>query len=201
LVVSDPEVLATLTRREFRAGLYEVIKYGVIASRTLFDQVANHLTALFEHDLTVVTSVIIACSRIKARVVEADEREAGPRRVLNFGHTIGHALEAITRYRRFRHGEAVAYGMLAASRLSVARGALTKDDEARLSTLIRSLGPLPPLTDLRIADALDVIKRDKKVIRGRLHFVLTTGLGSTAVVSDVGTRELQAAMRGLGMKR
>ena len=201
LVLSDPELLATLPRREFRAGLYEVVKYGVIASRALLDQVANQLTAIFAHDLKAVTPVIVACSRIKAEIVSTDERESGPRRALNFGHTIGHALEAITDYRRFRHGEAVAYGMLAASRLSVARGALAEDDDALLSALIARMGPLPLLTDLRISDALDVIKRDKKVLQGRLHFVLATGLGSTTVTTDVGTRDLTAAMRGLGMTR
>ena len=107
-VVVDPTLLATLPRREFRAGLYEVVKYGVIASRPLFDRVAATLPALFTRDADALLPIIAESCRIKAAVVEQDERETGLRRTLNFGHTAGHALEAVTKYRRFRHGEAVA---------------------------------------------------------------------------------------------
>jgi 3-dehydroquinate synthase len=201
LVACDPDVLRTLPRREFRAGLYEVVKYGIIASAPLFDRVQRNLAAIFDHEADVLVPVVAACCRIKADVVMADEREAGPRRALNFGHTIGHALESITRYRRFRHGEAIGHGMLAAARLSVLRGAFTAADEERLQDLIREMGTLPPVTDLRISDALDVIARDKKVVNGRLHFVLAAGIGATAIVSDVHTRELTQAMRAIGMRR
>jgi 3-dehydroquinate synthase len=200
LVVCDPEVLSSLGRREFRAGLYEVVKYGVIASTALFDQVATRLPAVFARDSTVLTPLIADCCRIKADVVMADEREGGIRRILNFGHTVGHALEAITEYRRFRHGEAIAYGMLAAARLSVLRGLMTDDDAGRLAALIRDMGPLPSVADLRAADALDVIARDKKVVAGRLHFVLARGIGATEIVADVQTKELTTAMRFVGMK-
>jgi 3-dehydroquinate synthase len=201
LVVCDPELLRTLPRREFRAGLYEVVKYGVIASGPLFERVQTHLAKIFACDPAILTTVVADCCRIKADVVMSDERESGPRRVLNFGHTIGHALESITRYRRFRHGEAIGYGMLAAARLSVMRGAFSLVDEERLAALIRDMGPLPAVTDLRASDALDVIARDKKVINGRLHFVLAAGIGGTVIVSDVHTRELTTAMRAIGMKR
>jgi 3-dehydroquinate synthase len=200
LVICDPEVLTTLPAREFRSGLYEVVKYGVLSSASLFATVASALRAILERDQAVLAPLIAECCRIKAAVVMADEREAGPRRVLNFGHTIGHALEAITRYRRFRHGEAIGHGMLAAARLSVLRGLLSADDEARLTTVIRQLGPLPRVVDLSIRDALEVIGRDKKVVRGRLHFVLARGIGATEIVSDVNTSELRTAMRHLGMK-
>ncbi len=201
VVVCDPDVLATLSPREFRAGLYEVVKYGVIASRPLFDRVAARLPAVLAQEPALLQDIIADCCRIKARVVELDEREAGPRRVLNFGHTIGHALEAVTRYRRFRHGEAVAYGMLAAARASAERGLLGADEEARLQDLIRRMGRLPPVADLSIRRALEAMTHDKKVVGGRLHFVLARGLGATAIVSDVHTRELAAAMRSLGMAR
>jgi 3-dehydroquinate synthase len=200
LVVCDPEVLASLPRREFRAGLYEVIKYGVIASRVLFDRVDSSLSAIFSHDPAVLAPLIAECCRIKAAIVGVDEREAGPRRVLNFGHTVGHALEAVTRYRRFRHGEAIAYGMLAAARISAARGLLTTDDEMRLKAVIQHLGPLPPVTDLRVSEALAAIGHDKKVVDRTLHFVLARGLGAATVVPDVRQRELKQAMRSLGMK-
>lgn len=200
MVVCDPDVLRTLSRREFRAGMYEVIKYGIIASRRLFTHVERHLDAIFAHEAATLTSVVAACCRIKAEVVMADERESGPRRALNFGHTIGHALESITNYRRFRHGEAVGYGMLAAARLSVLRGTLTARDEARLTTLIRAMGTMPPVSDLRASDALSVIARDKKVVAGRLHFVLASGIGRTEIVGDVHSRELTLVMRSLGMQ-
>ena len=126
-VLIDPLLLRTLPRREFRAGLYEVIKYGVIASSTLLDRIATSLTKLFDRDADAVAAVVGDSCRIKADVVSADERESGARRTLNFGHTVGHALEAVTKYRRFRHGEAVAYGMLAALALGVQRKVLVVD--------------------------------------------------------------------------
>ncbi len=201
LVVCDPDLLKTLSRREFRAGLYEVVKYGMIASRPLFNKIHQELDAILGRDATVLTPVVASCCRIKADVVMSDERESGPRRALNFGHTIGHALESITHYRRFRHGEAVGYGMLAAARISVLRGALADADEQRLVTLLRDMGALPQVRDLRVSDALDVIARDKKVVAGRLHFVLASSIGSTVVVTDVHTRELVRAMLSLGMQR
>ena len=176
------------------------MKYGVIASAPLFDRVAGGLTAIFARDGALLTPLVADCCRIKADVVMTDERESGPRRILNFGHTVGHALEAITDYRRFRHGEAIGYGMLAAARLSLTRGLMTEDDEARLATLIREMGPLPPVADLRPRDALDVIGRDKKVVAGRLHFVLARGIGATEIVADVQAKEITAAMKHIGMK-
>jgi 3-dehydroquinate synthase len=200
LVVCDPLVLTTLSRREFRAGLYEVVKYGVIASSKLFTRVQRDLGLIFDRDPDVLTSIVASCCRIKADVVMSDERESGPRRVLNFGHTIGHALEAITKYGRFRHGEAIGYGMLAAAHLSVARGTMSADDRERLAAVLAAMGKCPSVSDLRASDALDVIARDKKVIAGRLHFVLAAGIGRTKIVSDVHTRELVLAMKAIGMR-
>jgi 3-dehydroquinate synthase len=200
LVVCDPLVLETLSRREFRAGLYEVVKYGIIASSRLFNRVHRNLDAIFERDPTVLTPIVSACCRIKADVVMSDERESGPRRALNFGHTVGHALEALTGYRRFRHGEAIGHGMLAAARLSVLRGTMTLTDEERVAAVLADMGTRPPVGDLRVSDALDVIARDKKVVAGRLHFVLASGIGRTTIVSDVHTRELVLAMRAIGMR-
>jgi 3-dehydroquinate synthase len=201
MVVCDPTVLSSLPRREFRAGLYEVVKYGVIASSALFDRLSSRIGPLFDRDTRLVTDVVTDCCRIKADVVGRDERESGVRRTLNFGHTIGHALEALSEYRRFRHGEAVAYGMLAAASLSAARDLLSREDEGRLRDLIGRLGPLPPVADLRVRDALDAIALDKKVDKGRLHFVLAAAIGDTRIVTDVTTRELTMAMRAIGMRR
>ena len=202
-VIVDPAFLATLPRREFRAGLYEVVKYGMIASRPLFDRIREQLTQLFARNDEALTPVIAECCQIKAAVVEGDERESGPRRALNFGHTIAHALEAATRYRRFRHGEAVAYGMLAATEIAVTRGLLSDDDRDALTALIVQMGPLPPVSDLNPAHVLEAVTRDKKVVAGRLHFVLPTAIGATTTASDVSTAELAgalAAVRLSGMK-
>jgi 3-dehydroquinate synthase len=200
-VVIDPSVLSTLPRREFRAGLYEVVKYGMTSSATLFDRIRHSRDAIFAKDPAALTTIIAESCRIKAAVVTADEREAGPRRILNFGHTAGHALEAVTKYRRYRHGEAVAYGMLAAARISATRGALSDDDEARLKDLIVRMGPLPVVSDLRISEVLDAVGHDKKVIDGRLHFVLAQGIGATTIVSDVSITELRTALKAIGLKK
>jgi 3-dehydroquinate synthase len=199
-VLIDPALLATLPRREFRAGLYEVIKYGMIASRPLFNRVAQDLAALFARDASTLLPVVAESCRIKATIVEEDERESGVRRTLNFGHTVGHALESVTKYRRFRHGEAVAYGMLAASALAAARGVFPAADREALAAQIVQMGPLPPIGDLSAAEVLEVTKRDKKVIAGRLHFVLPTGIGATTVVSDVTPEELTQALIQIGLK-
>lgn len=199
LVVCDPAVLRTLPRREFRAGLYEAIKYGVIASRSLFDRIGRDLDALFARDAATLTDVIAACCRIKADVVMADEHEHGQRRILNFGHTAGHALEAITRYRRFRHGEAVGLGMIAATELAVRRGLCSAAECAALRELITRMGPLPATTDLRIEEALTAMGRDKKVAAGCLHYVLPVGLGDTVIVDDVTSDELAGALRTIGL--
>jgi 3-dehydroquinate synthase len=200
-VVIDPSVLQTLPRREFRAGLYEVIKYGMTSSRALFDQVARERTAIFAKDEETLAAVIGESCRIKAAVVAADERESGLRRILNFGHTAGHAIEAVTKFRKFLHGEAVGYGMLVAAFLAVERGALAADDRKALADLITSLGPLPPIADISASDLLDAMRHDKKMVDGRLHFVLPTAIGATAIVDDVTEKEMKATLKGLGFKK
>jgi 3-dehydroquinate synthase len=200
LVVADPAVLGTLHRREFRAGLYEVIKYGVIAEPDLLDRVRTTLPAIFAHASDAVAPLVAASCRIKARVVSADERESGLRRILNFGHTMGHALEAATEYKRFRHGEAVGYGMLAALSLGVARGVTPKPLFDEILELVAHLGPLPPVSDISAKDALAAIGRDKKVVAGTLHFVAATKRGETTTLTDVTAKELKAALKALGLR-
>jgi 3-dehydroquinate synthase len=199
-VVVDPSVLVTLPRREFRTGLYEVVKYGMTSSPSLFDTVARSRAAIFAKDPAMLSSVIEESCRIKAAVVAADERESGLRRVLNFGHTAGHALEALTKYRRFRHGEAVAYGMLVAGAIAVRRGALAESDRKALANLVASLGPLPPIADLDAAQMLEPMRHDKKVVAGRLHFVLPTAVGATTIVDDVTEAELVDALIEVGFR-
>ena len=200
LVAIDPLLLRTLPRREFRSGLYEVVKYGMIASRDLFDRIALHTKAIFARDPAVLGPAIVESCRIKADVVSKDERESGLRRILNFGHTVGHALEAVTKYRRFRHGEAIGYGMLAAADLAVARGALADRERQALARLIALLGPLPPIGDLSITDVLEAVRRDKKVVHGTLHFVIAIEIGATMTVDDVTEGELRDVLTRLGLK-
>jgi len=200
-VAIDPSVLQTLPRREFRAGLYEVIKYGMTSSRPLFERVGRERTAIFAKDPAAVGAIISESCRIKAAVVAADEKEAGLRRILNFGHTAGHALEAVTRYRRYRHGEAVAYGMLVAAELAVMRRALAAPDRAALADLIANLGPLPPIADISTREMLDAMQHDKKMVAGRLHYVLPTGIGSTSIVDDITEKEMKAALVQVGLKK
>jgi 3-dehydroquinate synthase len=200
LVVSDPLVLRTLSRREFRAGLYEVVKYAVIASRPLFDQLVATLRQIVARQADLLVPIIAECCRIKAEVVAADEREQGLRRTLNFGHTVGHALEAVTKYRRFRHGEAVAYGMRAAAWIARARGALAADAHEALGELLTRMGPLPAVADLSTAACLEAMRHDKKVVRGTLHFVLPVDIGRTAIVTDVTELELATSLREVGLR-
>jgi 3-dehydroquinate synthase len=199
-VIADPLALRTLPRREFRAGLYEVVKYGVIASPTLFERVRQRLEGIFARAEDTLAPIIAECCAIKAGVVERDEREQGERRHLNFGHTLGHALESITDYKRFRHGEAVGYGMLAAAKLAVSRGVMPASANDALADLIAAMGPLPPVGDLPVKAALEAVRRDKKVVRGTLHFVMPLDIGRVEVVNDVSEGELAAALQGIGLQ-
>jgi 3-dehydroquinate synthase len=200
VVAIDPLLLKTLPRREFRSGLYEVVKYGMIASRELFDRVARHTKEIFAKDPDVLLPAIVESCRIKAKVVSEDERESGLRRILNFGHTVGHALETVTKYRRYRHGEAIALGMLAAADLAVARGALADRERQALAQLVAQLGPLPTVSDLSTDEILEAVRRDKKVVNGRLHFVLAIEIGATMTVDDVTEEELRGVLKRLGLK-
>ena len=201
IVLVDPQLLATLPRREFRSGLYEVVKYGMIASPDLFERVARDTKAVFARDEHVLVPAIVQSCRIKADVVSRDERESGLRRILNFGHTVGHALEAVTKYRRFRHGEAIAYGMLAAADLAVTRGALADRERQALARLVAQLGPLPSVVDLAAGGVLEAIQRDKKVVDGTLHFVIATQIGATLTIDDVTVDELRTVLERLGLAR
>ena len=199
VVVADPKLLTTLPRREFRSGLYEVVKYGIIASRGLFDRINTSLTEIFAHEPSVLIPIIGEACQIKATIVSKDERESGVRRTLNFGHTVGHAIEAVTHYRRFRHGEAVAYGMLAAAHIAVRRRMFSLPNEAALANLIGKLGPLPQVGDLSTLALVAAVHRDKKVIKGRLHMVLPTAVGKTKIVGDVTDREIIRSLKKIGI--
>lgn len=198
-VVIDPEVLATLPRREYRSGLYEVIKYGMACDRDLHDRTVHDLSGISRRTVDVLTPIISACCRIKGDVVARDEREGGLREVLNFGHTAGHALEQVTRYQRFLHGEAVAYGMMVAADIATARGMLDPAAQTALNTLIAQLGPLPPVGDLVARAVVEQMRRDKKARDQKIRMVLPTAIGAATTVDDVTEEELRASMLHCGI--
>jgi 3-dehydroquinate synthase len=197
-VLVDPGFLVTLNGREYRAGLYEAVKYGVACSLDLFARIERDLDALVARKTAATTPMIVECCRIKAKIVSEDERESGARRVLNFGHTAGHAFEAITAYRRFKHGEAVAIGMRVAMAVALARGVVAASDADRFDALLARMGRLPAIDDLRTPDLLTAAARDKKVVDGQLHFALPTGIGRVEIVTDVTADELRAALVAVG---
>src|SRR5580658_8630159 len=177
LVIADPKVLLTLPHREYRSGLYEVVKYGIIADPDLFAYLERHMLALLRRDPKALAWVITRCIHIKAHVVARDEREGGLRHILNFGHTLGHALEAATRYRRFLHGEAIAWGMLAATLFGLATDRLRESEATRMLRLIASVGPVPSLAGVRAAQLRPILAGDKKARGGRVLWVLPRRVG------------------------
>lgn len=195
IVVIDPQVLSTLPDRQLRAGLYEAIKYGVIRDRQLFNRIARCIAELKNLDSTEMEHLIARCCSIKARVVERDEKESGLRKILNFGHTAGHALEAVTGYRRFLHGEAVGHGMRIASRIAERVGLLPARDRETIDTAIASVGELPAAKTLALDGIISAMHRDKKVEAGRAAFVLPVKIGSVVMRSDVPAPVIRAALR------
>jgi 3-dehydroquinate synthase len=179
LVLCDLETLATLPRRELRAGLAEVIKYGAIRDAALFGRLERDLERLLALEPKSLAAVIARCCELKAEVVAADEREGGLRASLNFGHTVGHALEAVSRYGRYLHGEAIALGQVVAARLSVDQAGLAPTDAERIGHLLARAG-LPVAVNLRAAQRpslLAAMRLDKKVRGGEVRFVLLRRLG------------------------
>jgi len=177
LVLTDPELLRTLPDREFRGGLAEVIKHAIIADAPMFALLERNMERILRRDRSTLGQLIARNVQIKARVVSRDERESGLREILNFGHTFAHALESATRYRRYQHGEAVAWGMIAAAFLGHELGLTRADDVSRIVALIRHLVPLPPWPRVQPATLLDAMRSDKKTRSGILRFVLSPRIG------------------------
>jgi len=187
MVLIDPAVLATLPDREFRAGLFEALKCGVIGKPELFRALENVDVKDLRRDAAKLEWVIAESVRLKAEVVASDERENGLRRVLNLGHTIGHALEAETEYRHFLHGEAVAWGMIAAARIAAVVRRTDQASANRIADAVRRLGPLPKV-QVRSRNILRLLQSDKKTRNGVVHFVLPREIGKVEVVNDVPER-------------
>lgn len=177
LVIADVAVLSTLRPRDYREGLAEVVKTAAIADARLFEWLEQNRAAVLAREAEALTFVVRRCCEIKAGVVEADERESGPRAVLNFGHTVAHAIESLMGYGALRHGEAVAIGMAAAARISRLLDLLPGDDEGRLIGLLAAFGLPTRLPDIPVAGILDAVRADKKAVGGVPRFVLLRGIG------------------------
>ncbi len=177
LVLTDPVLLRTLSDREFRGGLAEVIKHAIVADAGMFAILEKDMDKVLRRDRQALGFLIPRNVEIKARVVSRDEREAGLREILNFGHTFAHALENVTKYRRYQHGEAVAWGMIAAAFLGHELGLTRADDVSRIVALIRRLGPLPPWPGVPATALLRAMRSDKKTRSGVLRFVLSPRIG------------------------
>ena len=184
LVLADVGTLATLPRRELLAGLAEVVKYGVIGDAALFAALERDPDAVLTGDPERLVPVVAACVRQKAAVVAVDEREErGERAVLNFGHTVGHALEAVTSYGRFLHGEAVAIGMVAAARVSAGLGLCEQTTVDRIAAVLGRLGlPVAVPADVPVATLASAMRADKKSADGRIRFVAVEQVGRVRLV-------------------
>jgi 3-dehydroquinate synthase len=193
-VFADIDVLGTLPDRELRAGLMESVKAGIIRDRSLARYMEEHADEVLGRDAKALEKVIAASVRMKADVVRRDERESGLRMILNLGHTVGHALEAATRYKAMLHGEAVGWGMIAALYMARKRGTITSGQMERLERLIDHYGPLPKLK-VRAARIVAATGHDKKNVGGVRRFVLPVGIGDAGVVEDVTQAELEAAVK------
>jgi 3-dehydroquinate synthase len=184
-VIVDPAVLSTLPDREYRAGLYEIVKTGIIAHEPLFRLLVDEQTQVVQRQPEIVDRIVAESVRIKAEVVSADERESGLRRILNFGHTFGHALEAETQYTAFLHGEAVSWGMRAATYLARDLAMLADADQLSILSALDSYGPIPSTRGLDASALQSRLIKDKKTIQSRVHFVLPVRIGEVTVRSDI----------------
>ena len=193
-VFADTGVLGTLPDRELRAGLMESVKAGIIRDRALVRFMEEHAEEILKREPRALERVIAASVRMKAEVVRRDERESGLRMILNFGHTVGHALEQATRYKAMLHGEAVGWGMVAALAVARRRGTISGSQMERLEKLIYRYGPLPKLK-AQAARVMAATGSDKKNVGGVRRFVLPVGIGDAGVVEDVTPAELEAAVK------
>ncbi|MBD2138290.1 3-dehydroquinate synthase [Anabaena sp. FACHB-1237] len=198
LVLIDPQVLKTLPTAEFRAGMAEVIKYGVIWDTELFTQLeaSKHLDQLRYIKSDLIDTILTHSCQAKADVVSQDEKESGLRAILNYGHTIGHAVESLTNYRMFKHGEAVGIGMVAAGQIAVELGMWTNTDTKRQNTLIKKANLPTQVPDtVDIEQLINALQLDKKVKSGKVRFVLPTAIGKVTVTDEVPTDVIKKVIR------
>lgn len=193
-VIIDLDTLKTLPADEFRAGMAEIIKYGVIEDPELFAYLEDNVEPILNQDTACLERIIETSCAIKAKVVERDERESNYRMVLNYGHTVGHAIEALTDYARFKHGEAVAIGMIAAARLSHRMGYCDAATVERITALIDRYGLPTQLPEFPARDYIECMYRDKKAREKKIRFILVRALGQVEIVDAVPEAELENAL-------
>ena len=199
LVLIDPSTLNTLPEREFRAGMAEVIKYGILGDTALFEELEACPDPSTPAGLGSerLSSILQRSAAAKARVVAADEKEGGLRAILNYGHTFGHVVETLCGYGTWLHGEAVAIGMVAVGELAVLRGSWNREDAERQRRLIHSAGLPTAWPDLAADAVLDSLQGDKKVRDGRLRFVMPTSIGTVEIRDDVSRDEILSCLERL----
>ena len=199
-VIADPSLLETLPAREMRSGAYEVLKCGILADRTLFQAMRDAPAGLTRWSRADIENAVASACRIKAEVVENDEREDGLRRVLNLGHTLGHALEAVTGYRRFTHGEAVGWGLVGEAWIARKRGLLADSAYDAIASAVDHLGPRPRVSDLDADDVLAAISRDKKGRAGKVPFILPKAIGRVQIRPDIGSPDVRNALKEMAAR-
>ncbi|MEE9523595.1 MAG: 3-dehydroquinate synthase [Thermodesulfovibrionales bacterium] len=196
LVWIDTEVLKTLPRREVIAGMAEVIKYGVIRDRELFRYLSEHKDALIDLSADNLSHIIKRSCQIKAEVVSGDERESGVRAILNFGHTVGHAIETLTGYVKYLHGEAVAIGMCHEAELARIEGITDPQTVSDVCEVVKSFDlPIHMPDDLSSSSIIDAMQLDKKTISGSMRFVLPESIGSVSVKKDINRDNIVRALK------
>jgi len=194
LVVVDLDTLQTLPKNEFRAGLAEVIKYGIIADEKLFAFLENNTKEIISLNRDCLEHIIETSCAIKAKVVEKDERESRHRMILNFGHTFGHSIETLTNYTEYLHGEALAIGMIQAAWLSVETGECSEDVPIRITNLLKKFNLPVHSPNLNSEDVISAMYNDKKTTHNKLRFILTKSIGSVEIVDDVPELSVKAAL-------
>jgi 3-dehydroquinate synthase len=195
LVLADPRVLASLDERAFRSGFFEVAKHAILSGPGLFKELEAKAAKLHPQQGGGLEEILARAAQVKVQVVSRDEREAGLRRVLNLGHTFGHALEEASGYRRFLHGEAVGWGILIVSRLAELLGVLEPPEGERIARLLRQVSPLPTLHGLRARRILELLPQDKKAVGGRIHWVIPERIGKVRISDQVPLSLAEAAFR------
>jgi 3-dehydroquinate synthase len=200
-VIADPTLLATLPPRELRSGAYEILKCGILGDRALFRAMAEAPQGLVGWDARAMESAIAAACALKAEVVRKDEREGGLRRVLNLGHTIGHALEAVTRYRRFTHGEAVGWGLIGAASIAGRKDLLRASAVEAIAAATDRIGRRPSVMGLALEPILAAIAHDKKARKGRVPFILPTAIGRVTIRDDVTPADVREALGAMAARR
>ena len=196
-VLVDPRTLESLPAREYRAGLYEVVKYAVIGDPILFRFLEENMASVLARQAPALETILARSIRLKAQIVGQDEREQNLRRILNLGHTVGHALETLSAYQGLRHGEAVGWGMIAVTHLAERRGKLSAAAAQRIISLVRAVGRLPRLPRVSAEQVYEQLFADKKKREAELHFVLPRRVGQVEIVGGIPRSDVLASLSAL----